>query len=112
MVDQPNEPLILESGKGKLKIFLVVEELIQHFEYTIERASTDFYHIFFGNAVIHPIVRVTADAGFAIFAGKPDIKNGNEYVYKKVFLKGDLHYNSLVSGFRCPTASLPISLAL
>jgi hypothetical protein len=88
IVDQPNEPLILQ-WEGETQKLSQGEELIQHFEYTIERASTDFYHIFFGNAVIHPVVRVTADPDIAIFAGKPDIKNGNEYVYKKVFLQGD-----------------------
>ena len=65
------------------------DELTSHMEYTIRGKKKDFYVIFFGNSVVHPTVRVTASKEIEIFASKADQINGNEYIYKKVFLTGD-----------------------
>lgn len=83
-----DEPMVLE-WKGKKQILSRDDELTSYIQYVVKGKLKDFYVIFFGTSVIYPTVRVTASDGLEIFASNADQKNGNEYVYKKVFLKGD-----------------------
>jgi hypothetical protein len=68
------------------------ESLRSHFRYTLERGARDFYVLYFGGPTISPRLRITCDESLECSASKADQKNGNEYVYRKVFVAGD-HIN-------------------
>lgn len=86
-----DEPGVVES-KGKRFKLRLGETLDVHYHYVVEKKADDFYIMFFGSPNIHPVLRLTSDDGIEVEASKPDQKNGNEYLYEKVFLSGD-HIN-------------------
>ena len=87
---QPNDEPMVVRWKGGEQQLSKGDELTSYIQYAVKGKDKDFKVIFFGTSVIPPIaVRVTASDGLEIFASKADQQNGNEYVYKKVFLTGD-----------------------
>jgi hypothetical protein len=87
---QPNDEPMVVRWKGGEQQLSKGDELTSYIQYAVKGKDKDFKVISFGTSVIPPItVRVTASDGLEIFASKADQQNGNEYVYKKVFLTGD-----------------------
>jgi hypothetical protein len=87
--DKP-EPMVW-SWEGPTVPLAKGEELHQHVRFTVKRARSDFYILFFGRPSINPTIRVTGSDTLFITASA-DSKtqvNGDEYVYKRVFLRGD-----------------------
>lgn len=98
-VPVPDEPLVVRWQGEELPV-TQGEELYTFIRFTVKRSRHDFYVMFFGTSVIEPRVRVSASEHLRIFASgeNPTLKpgedewvqvNGDEYVYHKVFLKGD-----------------------
>jgi hypothetical protein len=86
----PEEPMVWH-WEGKEMPIGYDDELIQYTKFTVKRSRKDFYIIFFGRPTIHPTLRVTGSETLNIYASVDDDTsvNGNEYVYTRVFLRGD-----------------------
>lgn len=65
------------------------EEIETWVELKITRPISGWHVINLGTLTINPVIRLTADSGLEVSADKPDRKNGPEFYYDRVFVKGD-----------------------
>jgi hypothetical protein len=83
-----NEPMVSawDGKKIKLKRGDSLHSLVK---YRTRGTLMGFSVINFGLATINPRVRVSSSDDLEIFASHSDQRNGNEYVYQKVFVAAD-----------------------
>jgi hypothetical protein len=86
----PDEPMVW-SWHGEETPIAKGHELYQNIKFTVKRARSDFYILFFGRPTISPTLRVTHSDSLFVAAStdKDTQRNGTEYVYNRVFLRGD-----------------------
>ncbi len=65
------------------------EELSTFIKIRLHGPLRDFHTLNFGSSVIHPRVRLEVSDDLEVAIDRPDQTNGNEHIYKKVFLNGD-----------------------
>lgn len=84
----PDEPMVYGwSGK---EIELKKDERLNAFvKFRMQKPIHDFWMLNFGILTVHPIVRLNGNPNLIVTASKADQVNGNEHIYKKVFVPGD-----------------------
>jgi hypothetical protein len=89
-----NPPLVRKQDvlewRGKKIPMNRDDELTTYAKFTVkQQETTGFWTHNFGASTIHPRVRISAGEGLKVTASIADQVNGNEHIYKKVFLAGD-----------------------
>jgi hypothetical protein len=83
-----DEPMVY--GWTGVKIKLKKDECLSSFvKFRMQKPTHDFWMLNFGIATIHPTVRINGNTGLMVTASKADQVNGNECIYRKVFVSGD-----------------------
>jgi hypothetical protein len=84
-----DEPAVLE-WRGKRVVMRRGDELTSYAKFSLmKQPASGFWVHNFGASVIYPRLRISASDALTITASKADQVNGNEHIYKRVFLKGD-----------------------
>jgi hypothetical protein len=66
------------------------DEFLNSFiRFRMQKPIRDFWTLNFGIPTIYPTVHINADPSLIVTASKADQINGNEHIYKKVFVSGD-----------------------
>ena len=86
---EANEPLV-SAWSGKEIKLKKGDEIHSFVKFATSGQATGFSVVNFGTAVINPRVRVEAtDGRLSVFASSSDQRNGDEYIYRKVFVPSD-----------------------
>ncbi|HLY59998.1 MAG TPA: hypothetical protein VKV95_04460 [Terriglobia bacterium] len=89
LTPKPDEPMVLE-WKAKKKIVMRKKDHVSaYLKFTVTKGVHDFFTFNFSVPAINPRVRISAKDNLEINASLPDQLNGNEYLYRKVFLPAD-----------------------
>lgn len=92
MTDVPlkasSEQMVWE-WKGRKVSMQRGEELTTYAKYVVRRAREDYLMMVFGTPHINPRLRISGDTNLNFSVSAADQINGNEYLYRRVFLKGD-----------------------
>ena len=65
------------------------DKLDSYMKYRVTRERFDFFVLNFADPVIKPDVHITASQDLDIAASIPERRNGDLYIYDKVFLRAD-----------------------
>jgi hypothetical protein len=83
-----DEPMVIEWKGREIKLHKG-DSISTYVRFSIEGMHEDFWVYFFGAPAIYPKVRLSASPELDVSASLADQMNGNEYLYKKVFVTGD-----------------------
>jgi hypothetical protein len=86
--DEPDN-LMVRSWTGNKVELTRNEQLSTFLRIKVRKSNHDFHTINFGSSVINPRVRLQGSEDLILAIDRADQINGNEHIYKKVFLNGD-----------------------
>lgn len=89
LTPKADEPMVLEWKANKKIGMRKKDRVSAYLKFTVTKGVHDFFTFNFTDPAINPRVRISSKDDLEINASHPDQINGNEYLYRKVFLPAD-----------------------
>ena len=84
----PDEPMVYGWSGKEIKLRRG-ERLNSFIKFRMQKPIRDFWMLNFGILTVHSTVHINAHSDLVVTASKADQVNGNEHIYRKVFVPGD-----------------------